>query len=104
MTLQFHNRKLNDKILYLCMIFNIIMSSLPQPKSNMPDIDKLHPVPASVVAASTEWNAKNNTKVVSMKKSKNNKRSKSKIQDDLNRLRKSRQFRDLGDQFDYFSD
>lgn len=80
------------------------MSSLPQPKSNMPDIDKLHPVPASVVAASSDWNTKNTTKVVPMKKSKNNKRSKSKIQDDLNRLRKSRQFRDLGDAFDYFSD
>ena len=80
------------------------MSSLPQPKSNMPDIDKLHPVPDSVVAASTEWNAKNTTKVVPMKKSKNNKHSKSKIQAELNRLRKSRQFRDLGDQFDYFSD
>ena len=82
------------------------MSSLPQPKSNMPDIDKLHPVPDSVVVASTEWNAKNNTKVVPMKKSKskNNKRSKSKIQAELNRLRKSKQFRDLGDALDYFSD
>lgn len=74
------------------------MSSLPQPKSNMPDIDKLHPVPASAILA------KNTTKVVPMKKSKNNKRSKSKIQDDLDRLRKSRQFRDLGDALDYFSD
>ncbi len=80
------------------------MSSLPQPKSNIPDINKLHPVPDSVVVASMEWNAKNNTKVVPMKKSKNNKRSKSKIQDDLNRLRKSRQFRALGDALDYFSD
>jgi len=86
------------------MISNIIMSSLPQPKSNIPDINKLHPVPDSVVVASMEWNAKNNTKVVPMKKSKNNKRSKSKIQDDLNRLRKSRQFRALGDALDYFSD
>ena len=80
------------------------MSSLPQPKSNIPDINKLHPVPDSVVVASMEWNAKNTTKVVPMKKSKNNKRSKSKIQDDLNRLRKSRQFRALGDALDYFSD
>ena len=81
------------------------MSSLPQPKSNMPDIDKLHPVPDSVVVASTEWNAKNNTnKFVPMKKNKNKKRSKSKIQDDLDRLRKSRYFRELGDALDYFSD
>lgn len=80
------------------------MSSLPQQKRKMPDIDKLHPVPASVVAALPDWNAKNTTKVVPMKKSKNNKRSKSKIQDDLDRLRKSRQFRELGDALDYFSD
>ena len=82
------------------------MSSLPQPKREMSNIDKLHPVPDSVVAASMEWNAKNNTKVVPMKKSKskNNKRSKSKIQAELNRLRKSKQFRALGDALDYFSD
>ena len=83
------------------------MSSSSQQKPEMPNIDNLHPVPDSVVAASAEWNTKNNTKVVPMKKrkkSKNNKRSKSKIQAELNRLRKSKQFRDLGDQFDYFSD
>ena len=75
------------------------MSSLPQQKRKMPDIDKLHPVPSSVAAG---WNAKNTTKVVPVKKDKNNKRSK--IQHDLDRLRKSRQFRDLGDALDYFSD
>ena len=80
------------------------MSSSHEQKRKMQNIDDLHPVPDSVVAASSDWNAKNTTKVVPMKKSKNNKRSKSKIQDDLNRLRKSRQFRDLGDALDYFSD
>ena len=80
------------------------MNSLPQQKHKMPDIDDLHPVPASVVAASKEWNAINTTKVVPVRKGKNNKKSKSKIQNDLDRLRKSRQFRDLGDQLDYFSD
>ena len=82
------------------------MSSSSQQKPEMSNIDNLHPVPDSVVAASMEWNAKNNTKVVPMKKSKskNNKRSKSKIQAELNRLRMSKHFRDLGDQFDYFSD
>ena len=80
------------------------MSSLHQQNSKMPDINKLHPVPASIVADSMEWNAKNTTKVVPMKKSKNNKRNKSKIQDDLDRLRKSRQFRELGDALNYFSD
>lgn len=80
------------------------MSSTHEQKRKMQNIDHLHPVPASVVPASSDWNAKNTTKVVPMKKSKNNKRSESKIQDDLNRLRKSRQFRDLGDQLDYFSD
>ena len=80
------------------------MSSTHEQKRKMQNIDDLHPGPASVVAASSDWNAKNTTKVVPMKKSKNNKRSESKIQDDLNRLRKSRQFRDLGDQLDYFSD
>ena len=75
----------------LCILFNIIMSSKPQQKRIMPDIDVLHPVPDSVVAASSEW-----------KKDKNNKRSN--IQYDLDKLRKSRQFRELGDALDYFSD
>lgn len=46
----------------------------------------------------------NTNKFVPMKKNKNNKRSKSKIKDDLDRLRKSRYFRELGDALDYFSD
>ncbi len=75
----------------LCILFIIIMSSKPQQKRIMPDIDDLHPVPDSVVAASSEW-----------KKDMDNKRSN--IQYDLDRLRKSRQFRDLGDALDYFSD
>ena len=74
------------------------MNSLSQEKRKMPDIDELHPVPDSVVTASYEYHAKN-TPVKKV-----NKRSKSKIQDDLDRLRKSRQFRDLGDALDYFSD
>jgi hypothetical protein len=89
MTFQFHNRKLNEKFLLLCMIFNIMSSS------------------TTIIPITT-----NTTKVVPIKKNekkknknkKNNKRSKSKIQDDLDRLRKSRQFRDLGDALDYFSD
>ena len=91
-------KKLNYKFLVLCTLFNIIMNSLSQEKRKMPDIDELHPVPHSVVTASSEWHAKN-TPVKKV-----NKRSKSKIQDDLDRLRKSRQFRDLGDALDYFSD
>ncbi len=75
----------------LCILFNIIMSSKSQQKCIMPDIEVLHPVPDSVVAASSEW-----------KKDKNNKRSN--IQYDLDKLRKSKQFRDLGDALDYFSD
>jgi len=43
----------------------------------------------------------NNTKVFPMKK---NNKKKSKVQDDLDRLRKSKHFRVLGDVFDYFSD
>lgn len=63
------------------------MSSLPQQKPKMPDEKE-----------------NNTSKFVPMKKNKNNKRSKSKIQDDLDRLRKSRYFRELGDALDYFSD
>ena len=89
----------------LLALSNIIMSSSSQQKPEMSNIDNLHPVPDSVVAASMEWNAKNNTKVVPMKKRKKSKNIKrSKIQDDLNRLRKSEHFRALGDAFDYFSD
>ena len=63
------------------------MSSLPEQKPKISD------------------EKENNTnKFVPMKKNKNNKRSKSKIQDDLDRLRKSRYFRELGDALDYFSD
>tara|TARA_B000000477_G_C6074520_1_gene220275 strand:+ start:756 stop:1010 length:255 start_codon:yes stop_codon:yes gene_type:complete len=79
-----NNRKLNETFLLLCMIFNIMSSS------------------TTIIPITT-----NTTKVVPIKKNKkkkNNKRSKSKIQDDLDRLRKSRQFRDLGDALDYFSD
>ena len=71
------------------------MSSTHEQKRKMQNIDHLHPVPESVI-----WTA-NTTKVVPVK---NNKRSKSKIQDDLDRLRKSRQFRELGDALNYFSD
>ena len=80
------------------------MSSSHEQKRKMQNIDDLHPVPASVVAASMECNSKNTTKVVPVKKDKNNKRNKSKIKDDLDRLRKSRQFRELGDALNYFSD
>lgn len=38
------------------------------------------------------------------KKKNNNKSHKSKIRDDLNRLRKSKAFRGLGDALDYLSD
>lgn len=65
------------------------MSSKPQQKRVMPDIDELHPVPTSVIRQHLEWK-------------KDSKRSK--IQHDLDKLRKSRQFRDLGDALDYFSD
>ena len=63
------------------------MSSLPQQKPKI-----------------SEEKKNNTNKFVPMKKNKNNKRSKSKIKDDLDRLRKSRYFRELGDALDYFSD
>ena len=49
----------------------------------------------------TTTTTNNNTKVFPMKK---NNKKKSKVQDDLDRLRKSKHFRALGDAFDYFSD
>lgn len=93
MTFQFHNRKLNEKFLLLCMIFNIMSSSTT--------IIPITTNTTKVVPIKKNEKKKNNKK---NKNKKNNKRSKSKIQDDLDRLRKSRQFRDLGDALDYFSD
>ena len=51
----------------------------------------------------------NATKVVPQNKNKNSKinkinNTKFKIKTDLDKLRKSKQFRELGDAFDYFSD
>ena len=58
----------------------------------------------TTITPTTVTSTTNTTKVSPVKKDKNNQVQKYKITYDLDSLRKSRQFRDLGDALDYFSD
>ena len=56
---------------------------------------------SKTITTTTTTTTNSNTKVFPMKK---NNKKKSKVQDELDRLRKSKHFRALGDALDYFSD
>ena len=58
----------------------------------------------TTITSTTVTTNSNTTKVAPVKKNKNNQVQKYKITNDLDSLRKSQQFRDLGDALDYFSD
>ena len=95
--------KLDKKISIKCTIIDQEKFKNGQTNNQLHSI-KDTIINTTTITSTTVTTNSNTTKVAPVKKNKNNQVQKYKITNDSDSWKKSRQFLDLGDAFDYFSD